>query len=325
MRRGASFLLLAFLAPFSTAPAFGQTCEGSARSATTETRHFDCSRPEGALKWNLNIACLDACDQVWFTLAPQPGQVDGSCGNGVFCTPPYYYKDHNNGLYAETSAFSTQYHHSDGCINLDQVVSSGDCPCAPSCGGGGEEPTTDDKGTTDSPIVLDLDRGGFRFTDLAGGVRFDLDGDGAAERVSWIAPGSGDGWLALDRDGDGAIRSGTELFGNFTPQPPSAEPHGFAAFAVYDQPSSGGDGDGAITAGDAVFGALRLWVDADHDGVSQPGELIPLAAAGIRSIDLGYVTSAHRDEHGNELRYASRVGLATATTLCADVFLLSDD
>jgi hypothetical protein len=183
-------------------------------------------------------------------------------------------------------------------------------PCDPDCG---------------SPIVVDLDRGGFRFTDLAGGVRFDLDGDGHAEQVAWIAPGSGDGWLVLDRDGDGLITSGAELFGNFTPQPPSDEPHGYAALAVFDQPAAGGDGDGAITPADAVFAELRLWIDADHDGVSQPGELIPLAAAGIRAIDLGFVNSAHRDEHGNELRYASRVRLSRGATRSADVFLLTGD
>lgn len=182
--------------------------------------------------------------------------------------------------------------------------------CAPDCG---------------SPIVVDLDRGGFRFTDLAGGVRFDLDGDGHAEQVAWIAPGSGDGWLVLDRDGDGLITSGAELFGNYTPQPPSDEPHGYAALAVFDQPAAGGDGDGAITPADAVFAGLRLWIDANHDGVSQPDELIPLAAAGIRAIHLDYVTSARRDEHGNELRYVSRVRLVRGMTRSADVFLLIGD
>lgn len=176
-----------------------------------------------------------------------------------------------------------------------------------------------------TPIVVDLDRGGFRFTDLAGGVRFDLDGDGHAEQISWIAPGSGDAWLVLDRDGDGAITTGAELFGNFTPQPPSDEPHGYAALAVFDQPAAGGDGDGAITPADAVFAELRLWIDADHDGVSQPDELISLAEAGIRAIHLDYVTSARRDEHGNELRYVSRVRLVRGMTQSADVFLLVGD
>lgn len=170
-----------------------------------------------------------------------------------------------------------------------------------------------------SPIVVDLDRGGFRFTDVAGGVRFDLDGDGERERMAWIAAGAGDGWLALDRDGDGAIGSGAELFGDFTPQPPADEPHGYLALAAYD-----GDGDRAITAADAVFGDLRIWLDADRDGVSQPGELSPLGAWGIVAVELDAVESRRRDPHGNELRYAARVRLDRGTTQSADVFLLRE-
>lgn len=207
---------------------------------------------------------------------------------------------HGCGLCTETDAGDSQ-------TPSDGPIVQG---CAPDCG---------------SPIVVDLDRGGFRFTDLDGGVRFDLDGDGHAESISWVAPGSGDGWLVLDRDGDGMITTGAELFGNFTPQPPSDEPHGYAALAVFDQPAAGGDGDGAITPADAVFAELRLWIDADHDGVSRPDELISLAAAGIRAIHLDYVTSARRDEHGNELRYVSRVRLVRGMTQSADVFLLVGD
>ena len=193
----------------------------------------------------------------------------------------------------------------------------------PAIQGGGSGGTGGGEGPTEgSPIVIDADRGGFRFTDLSGGVRFDLDGDGAAEAISWLAPGSNDAWLALDRDGDGSIGSGAELFGNFTPQPPTDAPHGYLALAVFDTPAEGGDGDGAITAADAVFDALRLWIDADHDGVSQPGELHPLAAAGVRALDLGFVESRRRDPHGNQLRYTSRVDLHRGTTQATDVFLL---
>jgi hypothetical protein len=182
--------------------------------------------------------------------------------------------------------------------------------CAPECG---------------SPIVVDLDRGGFRFTDLAGGVRFDLDGDGMPEALSWLEPGSGDGWLALDRDGDGAIGSGAELFGDATPQPQTAEPQGYSALAVFDTAEHGGNGDGEISAADAIFSSLRLWIDDDHDGVSQPSELLTLTDAGVRSIDLDFVETRARDRYGNELRYAGRVGLARGTTRSVDVFLLAAD
>ncbi|HEX2162706.1 MAG TPA: hypothetical protein VHM02_02035 [Thermoanaerobaculia bacterium] len=202
---------------------------------------------------------------------------------------------------------------------MDEPVEQGGTESPP---GDGTECTWNCQG--ESPIVVDLDRRGFRFSDLAGGVRFDLDGDGEAESISWLAADSGDGWLALDRDGNGTIDDGAELFGNWTPQPPSPEPHGFLALAVYDRPSAGGDGDGAITAADAVFASLRLWIDGDRDGSSQEHELTPLAATGVRAIELAFVESERRDLHGNRLRYASRVRLDGGTTRCADVFLLAE-
>ena len=201
----------------------------------------------------------------------------------------------------------------------------------PASGGGSgcsqqiESPGILNQGDPDnSPIAIDVDRGGFRFTDLAGGVRFDLDGDGQSEQIAWLSPDSRDGWLALDRNKNGAIDDGSELFGNFTPQPPNADPHGYRALAVFDEASSGGDGDGSITAGDAVYALLRLWVDSNADGISQSDELFPLAALGVQAVALEYVSAERRDHHGNRLRYAGLVDLERGTTQSVDVFLLSD-
>jgi hypothetical protein len=158
-----------------------------------------------------------------------------------------------------------------------------------------------------SPVLVDVAGDGFRLTDLEGGVRFDHDSNGTAERSSWTAPDSDDSWLALDRDGDGTIGSGAELFGTFTAQAPSAEPNGFLALAEFDKPQYGGNADGVIDARDSVFPGLLLWRDADHDGVCGPRELHALAALGVTELELSYKESKRSDEYGNWFRYRAKV------------------
>jgi hypothetical protein len=141
------------------------------------------------------------------------------------------------------------------------------------------------------PIVIDLDEDGVEVSDVRQGVRFDLNGDGIKELTAFA--NGGDGVLVLDRNGNGVIDSGKELFGD-----QNGAANGFAELAKYDE-----NLDRAIDAKDTVFDQLRVWVDRNSDGISQQAELLTLMDAGIRSIGL---STRETDDRVNGNRIAQK-------------------
>lgn len=164
--------------------------------------------------------------------------------------------------------------------------------------------------TCATPIVIDVLGNGFNLTNAQNGVLFDIVNNDVPVQVAWTSAGSDDAWLALDRNGNGTIDSGRELFGSASPQPylqQGETKHGFRALANFDRVDRGGNGDGKINHYDAVFVDLRLWQDVNHNGISEPSELHGLSDLGLRSIDLDYQEKLRFDEHGNWFRFPAKV------------------
>lgn len=134
-----------------------------------------------------------------------------------------------------------------------------------------------------SPLVLDLDGDGIELSALGDtSINWDLDQDGFREQTGWV--NADDGLLAVDLDGDGAIKTQSELFGTQTTD-------GFTVLAAYDS-----NGDGVISTRDARFADLLVWRDLDQDGRSATNELFSLSQLGITSIKIEAQTSTARNE-----------------------------
>jgi len=191
--------------------------------------------------------------------------------------------------------------------------------------GGGE--WSDSTCSCYSPIMIDVAGNGFNLTNAVNGVMFDLNAIGTPEQISWTAADSDDALLVLDRNGNGVIDNGRELFGSSTAQPylvSGEAKNGFRALAVFDGADNGGNGDGQIDASDGIFSSLRLWRDTNHNGISEAGELQSLANSDVLVIDLKYRDARRRDENGNWFRYRAKVNDAEGGRIgrwAWDVFL----
>ncbi len=158
------------------------------------------------------------------------------------------------------------------------------------------------------PLVLDLDGDGLETSGLDERVHFDHDGDGFAERTGWA--GADDGLLALDRNGNGSIDNGTELFGDQTPLIGGGNAaNGFQALAEYDD-----NGDGKIDLNDDIWTSLKIWRDSDQNGISWEGELFNLSDFNITAIQLASTPTGVPDGQGNTQSRIGRFETADGTT-----------
>jgi len=170
-----------------------------------------------------------------------------------------------------------------------------------------------------TPIALDLNGNGIQTIAAANGVNFDVAGVGdSSHKTGWI--GGGDALLVRDRNGDGVINDGSELYGMGTRTASGGHAgNGYAALAQEDT-----NHDGKVTAADAHFSELKLWVDANHDGKTDAGELKGLADFGIVELDLNF-DKVLQSNNGNMVSMVSSYVTADgAKHEMADVWLTKD-
>jgi len=154
-----------------------------------------------------------------------------------------------------------------------------------------------------SPIVINFAKGDYKLTGTESTVLFDIAATGTPVRIGWTAAGADEAFLCLDRDHDGRITSGAELFGNATPLANGMPAqNGFLALAEYDD-----NHDGVIDERDRIWGELLLWRDLNHDGISQPSELTSVVGSGLAAISLDYRWTGRRDPTRNLFKYESKV------------------
>ncbi|WP_122290019.1 calcium-binding protein [Pseudomonas savastanoi] len=144
-----------------------------------------------------------------------------------------------------------------------------------------------------SPLILDLDGDGVETISAKSNIYFDHDGNGFSESSGWV--GKDDGLLVWDKNKDGKINQGAELFGNNTVSSSGYKAaNGFLALADLDE-----NQDGVFDIKDFAYAELNVWVDKNSDGIVDTGELLTLEQAGVKSISTSYAEPGKVDANGD--------------------------
>ncbi|EMF0720702.1 calcium-binding protein, partial [Citrobacter freundii] len=152
-----------------------------------------------------------------------------------------------------------------------------------------------------SPIILDLDGDGIETTSSQNYTFFDHDGNGFAENTGWV--GKDDGLLVLDRNDDGSIDTGGELFGNNTRLiNGKLAQNGYEALKDLDE-----NQDGLINNLDSAWQQLKVWQDKNGNGLVDESELLSLDEASVAEITTGYQKSDYVDAQGNAHKQTSTI------------------
>src|SRR5262245_18343664 len=175
-----------------------------------------------------------------------------------------------------------------------------------------------------SPIVIDTRRDGIELGPAGRGVSFDVNADGFPDHVQWVRPGGDEAFLTLDRNRNGIVDDGSELFGVGTPLlAGGTAPNRFDALAQYDQPLLGGNDDGAVSRADAILPELALWVDSNADGIATRSEMRRPESFGLTSFASIPKVRRYTDPAGNSLPYWAWASAGRRVrALMVDVFFL---
>lgn len=165
-----------------------------------------------------------------------------------------------------------------------------------------------DTGKLMDPLVIDLNRDGRFASSSAQVVLYDLLGEGTKKAMTWLD--SGDGFLAIDKNGNGLIDDGSELFVG------QRVGESFELLAQYDA-----NKDGIVDAEEAQSAGIVVWRDIDRNGVTNDDELLDFGSLGIQSISLANNMQG-RAEAGGYVSHVSGVSYADGTAgVLADLFL----